>query len=199
MKTKFLSLMLCFLMVFITVPMSGCSSTTFLTDLNLITPAVLNVLQIVALFEGVAVNSSLEAKVTGDVAAISKLYTDYQAAVGSDKQTIAADITAAFSVLNTDLATVYTVAQVKDPVTQAKIAALIGLIETAVQIAEAFITPPTATRSSAASLTASQLVDSYNKILTAKTGNSKVDAYTSKHELHIHGTVVRHLTFGVAK
>ena len=197
--TKFrplLAVVLCLSMVNV-----GCSAAQFITVLNEVTPAVLTVLQIVALFKGTPVDTTIPTKIQADVTALEKLYTDYQAAAAADQPGIRNEITSAFAVLNADIGSVLTIAQVKDPATQAKIEALIALIQTAVTIAEAVI-PPSASSDQlvrASKLTPGDFVDSYNKILTAKTGIAAVDAFTPKHRIHIHSKLTRVLTFGLAK
>lgn len=181
-----------------TIPLAGCSSSQFIADLNLISPAVLNVLEIVALFQGSQVDQTIPAKINADVAAITKLYTDFQAASGANKGNIQKEITAEFAVLNSDLSSVFTLAHVSNPNTQSKITALLGLIETSVTLAEDFITPPATTATNSYKLTDNQLIDSYNKVLVARTGIKPVDDYTAKHEIHKHNFLVRHMTFGMA-
>jgi hypothetical protein len=183
---------------------AGCSQSQFDAYLNVIGPAVLDVLQIVAVFSGKAANTSISDKVSADVAAIEKLYADYQSAAASQKAGVQGEIQAAFTTLNSDLGSVFQLAQVSDKNTQAKITVLVGLIETGVNLALAVINPPVAAASlkgaQSPSLTAAQLVSSFNATLTAKTGNAKVDALTPKlAKLHVHGKFVRMVTFGAAK
>ena len=185
----------------LTLTLSGCSfSATFEAVLNEVAPAVLDVLQIVSIVNGIPVNPATVAKIDADVAALNKLYEDYEAAkkAGTDTSALAADIDAGFVVLNADLATIFSVAQVSDPVTQMKIAALILIIESAVHIAESILKPSAASLNEKA-LSPSDLAESYNKVLTAKTGNKAVDDYTKKHLVHNHGSLLRHLSLGIAK
>lgn len=192
----FLVLALC---VGLTFSQVGCSVSQFEAVLNEVAPAVLDVLQIVALFNGIPVNTSVTTKIAADVAGLEKLYADFTAAKDATTQAgIKVDIQAAFTTLNADLSSVFAVAQVTDPQTQLKIAALIGLIQTAVNIAEAVVTPAVGA-SLSPKLTASDLVISYDKVLTAKTGNVKVDNYTKAHAIHVHGSLLRHLSLGMAK
>lgn len=200
MKKRILSLVLMSCMIFATVPMTGCNQSQFDAVLNEVGPAVSTILQIVILVKGGTLNTSLVAKITADTASLKSLYNDFSAANSTDSKTsIEAAIATNFATLNADLGTVFALAQVSDPNTQAKVTALIGLVESAVQIAEAAIPSTKAQAIRPLALNPSSLVDSYNKILVAKTGNAKVDAATPNMEIHIHGWLVRHATAGMLK
>jgi hypothetical protein len=177
----------------------GCSTAQFFTVLDQVAPAVLNVLQIVTIFTGHPANTALSTKVSADVAATEKLYSDYTSASSAAQPGIKNDINAAFVVLNSDLGVIFSAAQVSDHNTQLKIAALIGLIQTSVSIAEAIIPSPTPAATLSSKLDADTLVASYNKILTAPTGNKAVDKYTRTHQLHIHSKLARVATAGILK
>lgn len=174
----------------------GCSPAQFFAVLNEVAPAIVNILQIIAIFTGHPANTVIASKVGADVASVEKLYSDYQAANTTDKPGIRDNINTGFQVLQADLSTVYSVAQVSDPNTQAKVAALIALVKSSVGIAEAIISP----KASAAptTLDADKILDSYNKILVAKTGVARIDAATPHMKLHKHSTPVRVLTLGYA-
>lgn len=185
----------------------GCSFSVpqFEAVLNEIGPAVLTILEIVSIFKGTPVNSALPSKINADVAGLEKLYSDFQAAQAAAKPGIQGDIASGFDVLNADLGTAFSIAQVSDPNTEAKITALIGLVQTGVGIAEAIVPAPspapvTAKAVVSTPLSASAIADSWNKILTAKTGNVKVDAYTkTAHRIHVHNVFTRTTTLGIAK
>jgi hypothetical protein len=178
---------------------TACSVSHFEAVLNEVAPAISTIIQIVAIVKGIPANTAIATKIGADVAALNKFYTDYEAASASGKAGIESDINNGFTVLNSDLSTVFAVAQVSDPNTQAKVSALISLVETAVGIAEAAIPGTVAKLTKApANLTASALVNSFNKILVAKTGNVTVDAFTPHHKLHVHGEFVRTITLGRA-
>lgn len=187
-----LALILCISMV-------GCtwSQSEFITVLNEVAPAVQTIIEIVALVKGTPASTSISTKIGADTAALEKLYSDFQKAQPADKSSVEGEINAAFLTLQADLSAVFAVAQVSDANTQAKVSALISLIQTAVNIAEAAI-PSNKVSVSADKMTAGDLVDSYNKVLVAKTGNKAVDQFTPKHQIHIHSSVVRHLSLGFA-
>lgn len=188
-----------FLAVVLIAAMSlvGCSSSQFISVLQEITPAVTAILQIVALLENKPADTTLAAKVGSDVAGLEKLYTDFAGADAISKPGIQTQINAAFGVLNGDLDLIFNLAHVADKNTQAKLTALIALITTAVNIAEATINGAKAA-TPGGSLDASSLTDSFDKILVARTGNSAVDKLTPKLKLHRHSKFVRTLSLGLA-
>ncbi|MGB6624712.1 MAG: hypothetical protein WBE43_07985, partial [Candidatus Acidiferrales bacterium] len=167
--------------------------------LNEVGPAASTIIQIIALVKGDPANVTPVTKIDADVAALEKLYTDFAAATAANKGSIAAEINGDFGTLNSDLSSVFAIAQVSDKNTQAKITALIGLIQSAVQIAEAAIPSPNPAAVAPAKLNASSLVDSFNKILVAKTGNAVIDRATPCMKLHLHGKFVRAISFGRAQ
>lgn len=195
-------LFLCASLAVAPVAMTGCTPSQvaqFENVLNQVAPAVATILQIVALFNANQNTQALPAKVGADVAAVEKLFSDYESAPSSAKGSIEAEVNAAFSVLQSDLQSVFQLAQVSDKNTQAKIAALVGLIGSALQIAEGFIVSPAATAIPAVRLTPASFVGSWNKIVSAKTGNARVDAYTASHgRLHLHSKFVRIVSLGMA-
>lgn len=196
-----LTLFLCAGLVLLpTMGVSGCNASQFEAVLNEVGPAIGAILQIVALVKGGTANTSLADKVGADVASLEKLYSDFEAANATSKGSVEAEIQAGFNVLNADLNQVFSIAQVSDQNTQAKVQALIGLVESAVKIAEAAIPSPSpAVAAQVAHLDASSFADSFDKILIAKTGNKAVDAATPKLQIHHHGFLVRVVTFGAAK
>ncbi|MGH9727504.1 MAG: hypothetical protein ACRD4V_02795 [Candidatus Acidiferrales bacterium] len=184
-----------------TVGLTGCNASQFETVLNEVGPAIGTILQIIAIVKGGAANLSLSSKVGADVAGIEKLYADFEAANSASKGAIKAEINAGFTTLNADLGTVFAIAQVSDKNTQAKITALIGLVQSAIAIAEAAMpsSSPSAAVVTPLSLDANSLVSSFNKILVAKTGNPAVDRATPHMKLHIHGGFVRMASMGFAQ
>ena len=199
MKKVILSAFLALMLAFTTVFTGGCTQAEFQAVLNEVGPAVSTILQIVALIKGTPANTSIVTKVDADVAALNKLYTDFQAAEVANQGNIRNEINAGFATLQSDLSSVFAIAQVSDVNTQAKITALVGLILSAVEIAEAAIPGSAVAASKPVGLDANSLVDSYNKVLVAKTGNAAVDAFTAKHKIHNHSKFVRVVTLGVAK
>lgn len=202
-RQKFLAVALTGAMTF---GLAGCSVSQFNTYLNAVVPALVDVLDIIAVFKGQAIptnQSALPAKIAADVAAVESIEATYQSAAAANKPTLEGEINAAFTTLNTDIGQVEQLAQISDPKTQAQVQVLIGLVESGVQLAEGLV-PATASANAnntdASKLTPNELVDSFNKTLSAKTGNVKVDAIRPKlHRVHAHSLMVRVLSFGKAK
>lgn len=198
---KLLALMLSLCMIAVpTVTMSGCSAAQFIQVLNEVGPAVGVILQIVALSKGTTANLALQTKVDADTAALNKLYEDFESSATANKGSVDAEINGAFSTLQNDLSQVFVLAQVSNPNTQNKLTSLVGLIQGLVQIAEAAV-PSTAPAAlaKAPAVSADQFIKTWNKTLTAKTGDAKVDAFTASHQYHRHNAFVRMLTFGKAQ
>jgi hypothetical protein len=184
-----------------TVTLQGCSVSQFSAVLNEVEPAIVTILQIVALVKGTTADLSPATKVGGDIANIEKIYGDWQTASAAAKPGIEAQLNVLFDTLNNDLAPIFSIAQVNNTNVQAKVTAFIALIQTAVNIAEAVI-PATAKRfgtNAPVKMDAETLVKSWNNILVAKTGNAMVDNYTPHHKLHYHGLFVRTITVGHAQ
>lgn len=174
----------------------GCSSAQFFQVLDQVAPAVLTVLQIIATFQNKPVDMRLSAKVGADVAGIEKLYEDWKTANPTSAPGIKADIDRSFNVLNSDLSTVFSLAQVSNPNVQAQVTVLVTLIQSGVHIAEAIISP----NASAAptTLDAKKLQNAFNRELDVKTGNAAVDKIAPTLKLHEHSKPVRFLTLGYA-
>jgi hypothetical protein len=162
-------------------------------------PALVNILQIVALANGQPVNSKLEAKINADATVIKTLASDFATASSGAAPGVCSQLNAAIGDYQADQALVLQVAQVSDPNTQTKIILLSDLVAGTVQAitavipscqanAQAFITSPP--------YSLSTFVAHYNSILVAPTGNKAVDVATGKLKLHQHSKIARVVTFG---
>jgi hypothetical protein len=161
-------------------------------------PALIDILQIVAVANGEPVNSNLEAKINADATVIKTLAVDFAKASSSAAPGVCSQLSAAVGAYQEDQALVLQVAQVSDSNTQTKITLLANLVAGTVQAVTAVI--PSC--NNAASFRAvppyslSTFVVHYNSILVAPTGNRAVDIATRKLELHQHSKIVRVVTFG---
>jgi hypothetical protein len=152
-------------------------------------PALVNILQIVAVANGQPVNSNLEAKINADAAVIKTLAGDFAKASSSAAPTVCSQLQAAISTYQADQQLVLSAAQVSDLNTQTKITLLAGLVAGTVQsIGQTFKAAPP--------YGLSTFVTHYNSILVAPTGNKAVDAATRKLQVHQHSKIVREVTFG---
>jgi hypothetical protein len=193
------------LVVLLSVAMfcTACSSawvSTLDSILAAAAPALINILQIVAVANGQPMNSNLATKINADATVIKTLAGDFAKASSGSAPGVCQELQAAVGAYQADQALVLQVAQVSDSKTQTKITLLANLIAGTVQAITAVI--PSCQANAQASLKAlppysvSSLVDRYNSILVAPTGNAAVDAATPVLKLHRHSKFVRTVTFG---
>ena len=164
-------------------------------------PALINILQIVAVANNQPVNSNLAAKINADAAVIKTLAADFAKASSESAPGVCQQLQTAVSAYQADQQLVLQAAQVSDPNTQTKITLLANLVAGTVDAITAVI-PSCQNAASTQSMKAtppysvSTFADHYNSILVAKTGNAAVDAMTPKLKLYRHSKFVRAITFG---
>jgi hypothetical protein len=164
-----------------------------------------NVLTVISLAQNKPVNTVLEAKITADAANLKILAADFAAASGATP-TACQELQAGVTVFNDDASTVLALVQASGnsnvaaifAAASAFVAAITGLIPAcaspaAIKASKAVIPVKVA------AINANALVSNYNNVLTKKTGNSVVDAYTASHKVHGHSKFTRVVTFGVQK
>ena len=201
MKKSLLAVILAISMTFV-----GCSAawvSTFDSILAAAAPALINILQIIAIANGSPFNANLAAKVNGDAATLKSLASDFANASSATAPQVCAQLNAEIGVYNQDLNQILALAQVKDPATQTKIALLSSLVSGTVAAITAVV-PQCQTANAHAfkatpPLKVANFIDDYNAILVAKTGNAAVDAKTPKMKLAKHGKLVHILTFDLVK
>jgi hypothetical protein len=166
-------------------------------------PALINILQIVAVANGQPVNSNLAAKINTDVADIKTLAADFAKRSSGPATGVCQQLQAAVNAYQADQQLVLQIAQVNDPNTQTKITLLAGLVAGTVDAILAVI--PSCQNAAVAHkikmkidplYIVSNFSDRYNDILMAPTGNAVVDAATPKLRLHRHSVFARAVTFG---
>jgi hypothetical protein len=163
-------------------------------------PALINILQIVAVANGQPMNGNLAAKINADATVIKTLAGDFAKASSGSAPGVCQQLQAAVGAYQADQSLVLQVAQVSDPNTQTKITLLANLVAGTVQAITAVI--PSCQANAQASFKAlppysvSSFADHYNSILVARTGNAAVDAATPTLKLHRHSKFVRAVTFG---
>jgi hypothetical protein len=180
-------------------------STTWVSTLDSIlaaaAPALINILQIVAVANGKPMNSNLASKIDADAAVIQTLAGDFAKASSAAAPVVCQQLQAAVGAYQADQQLVLQAAQVSDAGTQTKITLLAGLVAETVNAITAVI-PSCQDAASAQNFKAappyslSTFAAHYNSILVAPTGNPAIDAETRKLKLHQHSIVVRALTFG---
>jgi hypothetical protein len=180
-------------------------STAWVTTLDSIltaaAPALINILQIVAVANGQPVNSNLAAKINADATVIKALAADFASASSGSAPGVCQELQAAVNAYQVDQQLVLQVAQVSDSNTQTKITLLADLVAGTVNAITAVIPScqnAAVTRSVGTALpyNISTFADHYNSILVARTGNAAVDAATPRLKLHRHSKIVRMVTFG---
>jgi hypothetical protein len=184
--------------------LTGCSAawiSTIDSILAVAAPALINILQIVAVANNQPLNSNLAAKIDADAAAIKLLAGDFDTASSTSSSGICQQLQAAISTYQADQQLVLQVAQVSDTNTQTKITLLVDLVAGTIQAITAVI-PSCQSAALAENVKAQStlklrnFVTEYNAILKIKTGNAAVDALTPKLAIHQHSKVERALTFG---
>jgi len=180
-------------------------STAWLSTLNTIlaaaAPALINILQIVALAQGQPLNTSLETKINADATVIKTLAADFARASSVSAPGICQQLQAGVNTYASDQQLVLQAAHVSDANTQTKITMLVDLVAGTVSAITAAIPScqnAAAFRSvkSAPPYNVSTFVDNYNRVLVAPTGNSAVDGATLKLTLHRHSKMARVITVG---
>ena len=163
-------------------------------------PALIDILQIVAVANGKPMDSNLAAKINADATVIKTLAGDFAQASSGSAPGVCQQLQAAVGAYQADQALVLQVAQVSDSKTQTKITLLANLIAGTVQAITAVI--PSCQTNAQASFNApppysvSIFADHYNSILVAPTGNAAVDAATPALKIHRHSKLLRVVTFG---
>lgn len=191
------------------MPSLGCNAADFAQQFgqytSQIVPAVQTVLAILQLF-GVASKPELPARIGADVAAAQSLVSDFAKAPADSQPGIRVQIEGVEATLNADLQEVFLLAHVTNPNNQAKVTALLSLIEAAVAEGFALIPRDTSTPNLAkaayggAKLESKDYVGSFNKMLVARTGDKKVDALTPTLKLHKHRSLwVKIGTLGIVR
>jgi hypothetical protein len=164
-------------------------------------PALINILQIVAVANGQPLNSGLEAKINTDAAVLETLAGDFAKASSESAPGVCQELEAAVSAYQADQQLVLQAAQVSDSNTQTKIALLSDLVTGTVNAITAVI-PSCQNAATSRSInttppySVSNFAAHYNSILMAKTGNAAVDAVTPTLKLRQHSKLAQVVTFG---
>lgn len=178
---------------------SGAWVATLDSILAAAAPALVNILQIVAVANGEPVNSELEAKIDSDAAVIKTLAVDFAKSSSSAAPGVCSQLNAAISDYQSDQTMVFQVAQVKDSNTQTKITLLSSLVAGTVQAVTAVIPSCENAKQEFKAMPAyslSTFTTHYNSILVAPTGNKAVDSVTTSLRLHQHSRLARTLSLG---
>ncbi|MGB6384802.1 MAG: hypothetical protein WBD25_08700 [Terriglobales bacterium] len=181
-------------------------STAWVSTLNSIlavaAPALINILQIVAVANGQPIDANLAAKISADATDIKTLASDLAETSSLSAPGVCQQLQAAVSTYQSDQQLVLQVAQVSDSNTQTKITLLADLVAGTVSAITAVIPScqnmtVSKSISSSSAYGMSTFTDRYNSILLARTGKAAVDAETPKLRLHRHSRLARSVTFGL--
>ena len=163
-------------------------------------PALINILQSVAVANGQPVNSNLIAKINADATTIKTLADDLSTASSLAAPDVCSQLRGAVSAYKADQTLVLQVAQVSNQNTQTKITLLADLVGGTVAAIESVI-PSCQSASVAKSFRSAPpyslttFVNRYNGVLVMPTGNPAVDRVTQKLKLHRHSVFVRAMTY----
>jgi len=203
-----------------TLTWSACS-TAWITQAEQIVaaliPAVSNVLTLVLTLEGKSISvqdaqsiQSAAAEAGADLQLIESLITQYKQAESAAKPGILNQVSGAIQATQASLDQILTALHVEDAATQAKIAAVVGVVQSELQSLTAVL-PATSENPAVAAKIAARMghpgaplgpnafVGLYNATMTAKTGNADVDRATASLQIHLHGRLARWVTAGWMK
>jgi hypothetical protein len=163
-------------------------------------PALINILQIVAVANGQPVDGNLTTKIDADATIVKTLAGDFAMASSLTAPGVCLQLQAAVSVYQADQTLVLQVAHVSDANTQTKITLLADLVGGTVVAIESVIPscesgPAANTLRSTPPYSLTTFVNRYNGVLVMPTGNPAVDAVTRKLKLHRHSVLARAVTF----
>lgn len=184
---------------------TGCSTawvSTVDSILAAAAPALINILQIVAVANGRPMNSNLAAKISADATVIKTLAGDFANASSGSAPGACQQLQAAVRAYQADQQLVLQAAQVSDPNTQTKITLLASLVADTVEAITAVI-PACQNAASRPAFKAappyniSSFTAHYNSVLISPTGNPAVDTTTPKLKLHRHSKLARSMTLGL--
>jgi hypothetical protein len=165
-------------------------------------PALIDILQIVAVANSQPVNSNLAAKINADATVIKTLAADFAKVSAGSAPGVCQQLQAAVNAYQADQQLVLQVARVSDSNTQTKITLLADLVAGTVDAITAVIPSCQApaslakTSKTAPPLKLKTFVSEYNAILVTPTRKKEVDALTPKLRLHQHSKFVRSVSFG---
>ena len=196
-NSLYLAVILCTSML-----LTSCSAawvSTLDTILAAAAPALINILQVIAVAESKPFHADLASKIKLDAATIKQLAGDFASASAASAVGVCQQLNAAVGVYTQDQQAVLALAQVSDSATQQKIAVLTGLVTSTIGSITAVLPQcqNPAGKMAAPPLNVGKFVTGYNAALTAKTGNASVDALTPKLKIHEHGAFARYATAGI--
>jgi hypothetical protein len=181
-------------------------------------PATANLVTLVATLQGKNVTASdlqtiqsAGTQAGADLQLIQSLITQYQKADASAQAGLLGQIQGAMRAVQVTLNGLLPALHIKDAATQAKIAAVVGLLLSEVESMTAIVplvnpgaSPAMMTVAARQAkkqppLTANEFVSSYNAAMMAKTGNSELDHAAAGLRIHLHQKLARLASAGLLK
>ncbi len=197
-------------------------STAWISEAEQIVAALIsgtaNLVTLVATLQGKSVSAadletiqSASAQAGADLQLMQSLIAQYQKAEASAQPGLLNQIQTVMSAVQANLNGVLPALHIQDAATQAKIAAVIGIMLSEVQSVAAIV--PLANAGASPGMmalaakqarkqppvTASEFVARYNTTMTAPTGNAALDHAAAGLRIHVHGKVVRWASAGLLK
>jgi hypothetical protein len=214
-RTAILSAFVCSVLMW-----TGCS-TNWVGEaeqiVDALLPATANLITLVTTLQG-DVSSADAQKVQGvgtqveaDLQLMQSLIAQYQKAEAGAQPALLNQIQTATATVETNLNGLLPALHITDAATQAKVAAVVGVLLSEVQSMAALVpvaNEDTSSRTMAmasrhfrarAPLSASEFVSAYDAAMTAKTGNARLDHATAGLRIHAHGKFARWVSAGLLK
>lgn len=184
---------------------TGCSTAWLSTAegyLKIAAPAIIQILELVALAKGVTISPAVRAKVTGDAAALQTLAASIDKADKQNIPTACAAFNVGLQTFVTDVPTLETIGQVNNPKKQAQIQDALWLAQGVIADIEAPIAACQNSSSVKASFTlavAASRIKSPDNFVKQYNAVMDRDSDTKKLKIHLHSRSVRILTLGFAQ
>ncbi len=180
-------------------------------------PATANLMTLAATLQGKSVSAadlqaiqSAGSQAGAELQLMQSLIAQYQKADATTQPGLLGQIQAALSAVQSTLNGLLPALHIKDPTSQAKIAAIVGTLISEAESVAAIVPLLSANASGVTAraekqakkqppLSASEFVTSYNATMSAKTGNSELDRATAGLRIHLHGKFSRLASAGLLK
>ena len=157
---------------------------------NALLPIAVNVIQLVTAMQGsgtgstdVALAQKWATMVSADLTLVQTLLNQYNTAAAADKPGFLHKLNDALQVVSADLGTLLPALHISNPQTQAKVAAMIGLVVAEVQSIEALVAAAQGktaiVRGAPKPLTAKSFKAAYKNVVKAPTGYAPLDQATT--------------------
>lgn len=211
------------LAVCLTMMGSSCSTNWMAQAREIISvmiPAATNMVTLVAALQGKSVSAAdlstiqnAGTQAAADLQVVEALISAYESADETAKPGILSQIQSAIGAAQGNLQGLMLGLHIKDAATQGKVVAIVGLLQSEVQSLAALVPVVQGQGTEArvhgamarmavqrkAPLSANEFVNSYNSVLSAKSGNTELDRATAGLAIHLHSKVERVASVGVLK